>query len=151
MAFNETDVFAIGGYPEKAMVAIRADGEGDVSETEHIRWRSKNGITFAPSPVIHEGRLFYVNDKGVAYCIDAETGKSAWRKRLGGNFSASLIFANGLLYASDESGTTHIFKAAEKFELVAKNKLGNGFLATPAVCKDCIYVRTRDELCCIKN
>lgn len=149
VAFGDSMVFAVGGYPERNMVAIRADGRGDVSETKHVVWRRRNGIEFAPSPIFHRGQLYFVDDDGIAFCLDGETGDLVWRKRLGGDVSSSLVYADGLLYASNEQGTTFVFNASAPFEMIAKNKLGNSFLATPTICGGRIFLRTDKELFCV--
>jgi outer membrane protein assembly factor BamB len=88
------------------------------------------------------GYVYTMTDKGIAYCWDAETGKTMWRKKLGGDFSASLVLVEDHLYTSSEQGKTIIFKASpDAFELVAENQLGNEIWATPVICGDKIYLR----------
>lgn len=148
MAFGGDLVYASGGYPDMELLAIRADGSDDVSDT-HIVWRTGEGVTYVPSPLMDDGRLYVVNDQGIASCFDARTGELVWKQRLGGNFSASPVLAGGNVYASDEEGTTVVFKAGAKYEFVAKNPLGGGHFATPAISGDRIYLRAGRFLYCI--
>ena len=46
-ACSDTLVFATGGFPEKEILAIRADSTGDVTES-HVVWRSGKGVTYVP-------------------------------------------------------------------------------------------------------
>ena len=56
---------------------------------------------------------------------------------------------DGKGYALSEDGTVHVFAAAPKFELVAKNSTGEPVLATPAVANGRLYVRGQKHLFCI--
>ena len=148
MAWDDELAFASGGFPGKEILAIRADSEGDVSET-HVVWRTKTGVSYVPSPIVHAGLLFIVNDQGVATCFAAKTGKVHWRKRLGGNFTSSPVLAGENIYVASEEGTTVVFRAAAEFENVAENKLPDGQFATAAIIGNRIYARGSQFLYCI--
>jgi outer membrane protein assembly factor BamB len=92
-----------------------------------------------------------VNDNGIAVCVDAKTGKEVWKQRLSGDHAASPISAQGRIYYFDQKGKTTIVEAAPKFKILAENKLDDGFLASPAVSGDALYLRTTKSLYCIKN
>jgi outer membrane protein assembly factor BamB len=141
-------VFATGGFPEKELLAIRADGRGDVTKT-HLLWKTNKGVTYVPSPLYHEGRLYVVNDGGVATCYEGKTGKEVWQDRLPGAFSSSPILVGDRIYVTSEVGKTFVLKAGGKFELIATNDLGDGGFATPAVCGGRIFLRTSQFLYCI--
>lgn len=129
-------------------LALRPGGTGDVTAT-HLVWRAVRGGPHVPSPILVGGRLFTVNDTGIASCLDAATGKLLWHERLHDAFSASPVEAGGLLYFPAESGVTYVLRAADTFEVVAKNDLGRGILASPAVTSGRLLLRTQDELVCI--
>jgi hypothetical protein len=148
MAFGEDLVYASGGYPEKEILCIRADGSGDVTDSR-IVWRATRGVAYVPSPLLHTGRLFVVDDGGVVTCFAAATGEVIWRERLRGSFSASPTVAGENIYAVNEDGTTFVFKAADRFELLAENELGAGGFASPVICGGRIYLRSSDTLYCI--
>lgn len=150
MAFDELFVYASGNVPEKNMLCVRADGHGDVTDT-HVHWKTRKSNTYVPSPLICDDLLFVVIDSGVAFCRDAHSGDVIWKQRLGGDFSASPVLAGGNVYAISEDGATHVFRAGRKFELVAKNDLGERCLATPAICGGSIFIRTEGHLYCIGN
>ena len=83
-------VFMTGGHPKREIVAIRPDGEGNVTDT-HIAWETARGAPFVSSPVVVRDNLFVVSDAGVASCLHSTTGKRLWQKRLGAGFYASMI------------------------------------------------------------
>ncbi|HEV3338856.1 MAG TPA: PQQ-binding-like beta-propeller repeat protein [Pirellulales bacterium] len=130
-----TVVFASGGYPDKLTLAVRGDGSGQIA------WRN-NVQTYVPSMLVYEGHLYTVTDGGVALGWEAATGKEVWKGRLGGTFNASLVLVGDRILAANQEGDTFIFKADPgRFELLAKNHLGEDVYATPAVCGGRIYLR----------
>jgi outer membrane protein assembly factor BamB len=141
--------FASGGFPEHSLLAIRGDGSGDVTAT-NVAWQTHNGVTYVPSPVCHDGRLYVINETGVATCFDAASGSELWHKRLSGPFTASPIIAGGKLFITNEAGATFILAAGEKYELLATNDLASPVMATPAICGRQIFLRTADKLYCIE-
>ena len=130
---------------QTVLYAIRPTGTGDVGET-HVVWKLKKGVPHVPSPLIVRDDLFFVNDKGIAACLDAKTGREHWKQRIGGNFSASLIHAGGKIYCFSEQGTTTVFTAARTFESLAENRVDGRMMATPAVSGRSFFVRTETHL-----
>lgn len=147
-ACGEGLVFATGGFPEKNLLAIRANSRGDVTESQVV-WRTRSGVSYVPSPLYHAGRLYVVNDTGVVTCFDAAKGKQLWQDRLAGAFTASPVLVGDHLYATNEAGKTYILKAGPKFDVVATNSIGEHVLATPAVCGGQLFLRTDRHLYCI--
>ncbi len=78
VAFDQDTVYATGGYPKNALLAIRADGAGDVTAS-HVRWKGDSKAGYVPSPMLNGGLLYAVNDSGLMRCYDAATGQVVWR------------------------------------------------------------------------
>jgi outer membrane protein assembly factor BamB len=150
VAAGEGLVFSSGGFPEHEVLAVRADGAGDVSDS-HIVWRTHKANAYVPSPVYHDGRLYVVSDQGIATCYRASDGEQLWQHRLSGAFSASPVIAGGNIYAANEEGSVFILKDGDNFEQLAKIDMGEGMMATPAICGGRIYLRTAGNLYCIGN
>jgi outer membrane protein assembly factor BamB len=129
-------------------IALRPGGSGDVTST-HLVWRTVRGGPHVPSPLLLRGRIYTINDTGIATCLNSQTGKLVWQDRIRDRFSASPIEAGGLLYFPSESGMTYVLRAGDRFEIVAENDLGSPILASPAVFEDKIVLRTGGELVCI--
>lgn len=129
-------------------IGLRPGGRGDVSNS-HLAWRTTRGGPHVPSPVLYQGRLYVVNDTGIASCLDAADGTVLWQARIRARFSASPLEAEGLLYCCSEEGVTYVLRAGEQFEIVAQNDLGAPILASPAALDGRLYIRTADELVCI--
>jgi len=137
-----------GGYPEHHILGIRPDGEGNVTKT-HILWHHTKGVAYVPSPIAW-GKYFYlVADDGTASCIEAGTGERPWMERLGKHHSASPVAAAGYLYFLDDTGRTHVVKAAPRFEVVGTNDLGEECRASPAISRGRIFIRALGHLYCI--
>lgn len=151
LAFDAENVYASGGYPQRNLICIRADGSGDVSDT-HVLWRDsfRAAISYVTSAVVHDGMLFVVSDQGRATCYDTATGKVIWRQTLRDQFSGSPVLVGDKLIVSSERGHTYIIKAANAYELIAKNTLPGGHMATPAFSGDRILLRTDSKLYCVK-
>ena len=140
-----------GGFPTLHLMGIRPDGEGNVTRT-HVSWHiraSRKTASYVPSPIVAGEYFFVVSDFGPASCLEAKTGKLMWRETLGRHHSASPVSANGLLYFPDDDGVTHVLKASPKFEVVAKNALGEKCFASPAVSGGQIFLRALYNLYCI--
>ena len=103
-----------------------------------------------PSPVAVGGKLFLVDDKGVASAWDVKTGARHWKERLSGSgHHASAIAADGRIYLTADDGMTFVLKASEQFEVLAKNRLGEKVYASPAFTDGEILIRGTGHLWCI--
>ena len=130
------------------MFALKPGGDGDLTESNTL-WSVPRGGPHVPTPVYVNGRLFMVNDMGIASCRNAESGELVWQERMSGRFSMSMLVVGDNLIATSESGTTHILKASDKYEELAVNELNETVLATPAIVRGRIYFRTAECLICI--
>lgn len=133
----------------RPFLAYRGDGRGDVTRS-HQLWSTEYGPD-VPTPATDGERLYIVDDKGIAICLRVSDGSVVWdRSRLEtGTYSASPVLADGKIYAISEEGTTTVFKAGDKFEILSVNKLNNYTLASPAIAKNQIFIRTAEYLYCI--
>ncbi|HUG67121.1 MAG TPA: PQQ-binding-like beta-propeller repeat protein [Pirellulaceae bacterium] len=128
-------VFASGGYPKSETVGINA-------KNGQLVWRNDQQC-YEQSMLAVDGHVYAVTDRGIAYCWRASDGAEMWTSRLAGSaVSASPILANGNIYQVNEAGTIYVFKAQpSRFELVARNQLGDEAFATPTICDGRIYMR----------
>jgi len=131
---------------ERPLIAFRAGGRGDITES-HKPWSFHNGPD-VPTPVT-EGKYFYtVNDRGIAWCLDARTGKDVWgAKRIKpATYSSSPVLADGKIFITNEEGLTTVFKAGDHFEVLAENDLADYTLSSPAISGGHIFIRTTQFL-----
>ena len=133
----------------KPLLAFRAGGRGDITKS-HLVWSAQFGPD-VPTPVT-DGKYFYiVGDKGIVWCLDAKTGKTVYGpvRLKPGDYSASPVLADGKIYATSEEGLTSVFRAGDKFEVMAENNLNEYCLSSPAVSDGQIFIRTSGHLYCI--
>lgn len=143
-------VFAMSGHTIKMLMAIRLGGTGDLTGTDSIAWSTARGVSYTPSPLLHDGKLYVVSDAGLVSCLDAATGKTFWgpeRLPKPYNFKASPVGAAGRIYLATEEGDVVVLRLGEQFEVLATNTLREqSFIASPVVQEGSIYLRSRTHL-----
>ena len=134
-------VYAVGGR-SGGRTAVKVGGKGDVTKT-NVLW-SKRGGSYVPSPVLHKGYLYWVDQRGVATCVDARTGAEVARERLRGAFYASLVLVKDRLYAVSRFDGTYVLEANPKLTEVAHNRLADDsdFSGSPAVSGGQLFLRS---------
>lgn len=150
MVFDGELFFAVGGFPDYHVLAIRPDGTDDVTES-HVAWHETNVRCYVPSPIVLDGYLLVADDRGTANCFDATTGKSHWKERLGKHYSASLAHANGLAFFIADDGVTKIVRPGKKLDIVAENSLGEYVFSSPAISDGQLFIRGEKNLYCIED
>lgn len=143
--FDGTNAFIATGHGNGEIICVRLGGQGDITDT-HVVWRKNRGFPRMPSPLLADGLLFMVSDSGIASCLDATTGEQYWQERLGGDYAASLLGAGDRVYFFGQDGKATVVKAARTFEVLASNKLAEGFMASPAVAENALILRTKTHL-----
>ena len=156
---NQDFLFITSGYildARRPLFAIRPGAMGDISlkgnetSNEFIAWCQKLAGPYHPSPVVYGDHIYVLLDKGFLSCYEARTGKQIYdRQRIDANsdkFTASPWAANGKIYCLSEDGDTFVIKAGPNFEVLAKNSLDEMALATPALVRGNILLRTMTKL-----
>jgi outer membrane protein assembly factor BamB len=147
-------VFAIGGR-QSGGAAVRLGGKGDVTDSHRV-WTTRNS-SYVPSPVVHDGKLQWVNDRGIAYCLNAADGETIYEERLrssGGTarFYASVVLAGGRLYAVSRTTGTFVLRAGGEFEQLAQNRFASDssdFNGSPALSDGQIFLRSNRFVYCV--
>lgn len=131
------------------LLAIKAGGRGDITESHRV-WSTKHGPD-VPTPVTDGKYLYIVNDKGVMWCLDAQTGEAIWgQQRVApGTYSSSAVLADGKIYVTNEDAVTTVVKAGPEFEILAENSLDDYCLSSLAISDGQIFIRTGEYLYCI--
>jgi outer membrane protein assembly factor BamB len=131
-------------------VAVRAGGQGDVTET-NVVWQHKFG-TVVSSPVYFQGHLYWSG--GTAYCMRAGNGSVVYKEHLkpgSGDIYASPLLADGKLYYVSRTKGTFVLEAGPKFKLLAHNTLDadSVFNGSPAVSNSHLLLRSNRFLYCL--
>lgn len=135
------------------MVAVRGGGRGDITKS-HVLWEQTRGLPYVASPLVYRDRVYFVKKGGFLSCVDLKTGEDVFetqRLGVGGEYYATPVGVGDRILVGAERGTMFVISADDAFEIVARNELGEGIYATPAVVDDTLYVRTSDHLWAFKD
>ena len=141
-------VYVTGGWPKRAVFAIRADGQGDVTQS-HLRWRSDEKAGYVPTPLLYDGLLYAVSDAGLLRCYAPADGQVQWAVTFEKPFYASPVVADGKLYLFDREGGGYVLPTGPQLGAVTTNTLPEGVFATPVFKEGRMYLRTVGNLYCI--
>ncbi len=139
---------------------IRPGAEGDITladkETtnEHIIWSSNKIGPYHPTPLIVDGVVYILYDRGFLQAFDAATGEPVYkRKRIpnGRAFTSSPWSYDGKLFCLNEDGVTFVIQTGPEFEILHKNALAEDDMgmATPVLVGNRLLLRTSPRLYCI--
>jgi outer membrane protein assembly factor BamB len=131
------------------LLAVKPGGRGDITES-HVAWSYQRALPYVPSPLVYEGRIYFVRDGGMMSSLDAKTGEAIYaQERLGatGNYYASPVAADGRIYVASLPGKLSVIKAGgTKPEILHQADFRTRILATPAIAGDRLYLRTTTHL-----
>ena len=149
-------VYVFGGFRSAGSLAVRAGGSGDVTKS-HVLWTSK-ASSYVATPLLHEGHLYWIDDRGQAFCSNATTGEQVYRSRVaeiagGGRpvYASPVLSAGRLIVATRWSGTL-VLPAEPRFEVLACNRFAtdeSDFSGTPAIVDGRLYLRSGRCLFCV--
>ena len=152
-------LFLASGYiadPARPAYAIRPGAAGDISlkpgqtSNEFIAWSLPTGAPYNPTPLVYGDLYYTLLDRGFLTVHDARTGKEIYaRQRITTNasaFTASPWAYNGKIFAMSEDGETFVMQAGSEFKVLRSNALNEMTLATPAVARGSLFVRTAGRL-----
>ena len=155
-------IYVSSGYiaeKTKPITAFIPGANGDITlkegetESDAIAWRQMAAAPYIPSPIAYGDYVYVLYDQGFLACYEAKTGKEVYGKQrigTGTNFSASPVVVGERLFLFSEDGDVYVMKTGPDFELLAKNSIGEGMMATPAVSEGMMFVRTVKHLYCIR-
>lgn len=141
----------------RPVYAIRPGASGDISlkdgqtNNASIVWCQKTAGPYNPSPLAYGDYLYVLYDFGFLSCYEARTGREIYsRQRLNpagpAGFTASPWACGGKIYCLSEDGDTFVVQAGPDYKLLRKNSLDEMCLATPALVRSNIILRTATTL-----
>jgi outer membrane protein assembly factor BamB len=148
-------VFVPTGFASGQVLAIRPGKPGEVLDAKvpgsasmqlRVVWKTKQNAPKKPSLLLLGDLLYGIEDNGVFTCWEAMTGKVVWSERIGGHYSASPLAAGDRIYLFSEEGKTMVLAAGREYKKLAENQLGDGFMASPAVAGNALFLRSRSHL-----
>lgn len=137
------------------LLALKAGGTGDITNTNLVwSWTARNGGPDVPTPAVHEGRFYMVEDHGQITCMNAKTGEVIYGpKDTGiGRVSGSPLIADGKIFIVNESGEAAVLAAGSTFKILARNTLDDSYtLSSPVAVGTDLFIRTGTHLYCISK
>lgn len=153
---HENVVYVFGGYRSSGSTAIRIGGTGDVSKT-HVVWTSRNS-SYVSTPVLLNGRLYWIDDRGTFYTTSAETGELLHRERVSGIesrdrpvYASPIAVGDKLVFQTRHDGV-FVAAADSTWKPLHHNRLTSDpsmFNATPAAGDGQLFLRSDTHLICI--
>lgn len=144
------------GDQHRPVYAIRPGASGDISLREgettnrYIAWYQRQAGPYNPSPLVYRDQYYTLLDRGFFTAHDARTGREIYGKQRldvnSGAFTASPWAYNGKLFCLSEDGDTFVIQAGTEYQLIGKNTLGEMCMATPAIARGSLFIRTANSL-----
>ncbi len=168
-------VYISSGYPGgglRPVYAVRPGASGDISlwlderrglstgfpgplrSSDAVAWSYPLLGTYNTSALVYGDYYYTLLDRGFLLCNDARTGAAVYgrqRLEIGNGFSSSPWAYNDKIFLLSEDGDTYVVQAGPEFEIVGKNSLDEMTLATPAVARGSVIIRTKSKLYRIAN
>ncbi len=158
--FSKFDLLYIAsgyvGDQHRPVYAVRPGASGDISlkqgetSNQFIAWYLPQGGPYNPSPIIYGDHYYTLYDRGFFTCHDAKTGKEIYDKKridpASAAFTSSPWAYNGKIFCLSEDGDTFVIQAGPEYKLLGKNSLDEMCMATPAIVKGSLIVRTASKL-----
>lgn len=139
------------------VVCIDATGRGDVTKTHEV-WRYDNCEVGYASPMLHDGRLYVIDNSGNLFCFDANNGKRYWQYNLGTVGKGSPVWADGKIFATEVNGWFHILqpsadscKALDSEKITVKDGRYAEMYGSPAIAYQRVYFTSENGIFCLGN
>jgi outer membrane protein assembly factor BamB len=129
--------------------AVKVEKAGDGFAAREL-WNNPELAPQYNTPVVQDGLLFGLSNRGQLFCLNAQTGATAWvdeTERDRGGFGP-IVSAGSVLLALPSSGELVVFKPSDKkYEELAKIKVTEGSTyAFPVLAGNRIFVKGEDSL-----
>ena len=145
------------GDQTRPVFAIRPGASGDISlkagetNNQYIAWSEKTAAPYNPSPLVYGDNFYVLFDFGFLSCRDAKSGREIYAKQRinpdgSSGFTSSPWAYDDKIFCLSEDGDTFVFQAGPEYKLIGKNSLDEMCMATPAIARDSLIIRTASKL-----
>jgi outer membrane protein assembly factor BamB len=149
-------------WGENPFYAIRPGASGDISpaegetSNEFIAWSLEKAGPYHPTPLIVDGQVYVLLDRGFLTAYDCLTGEEVFGKQRipkGRAFTSSPWSYDGKLFCINEDGVTFVIKTGAEFEILGTNSLAEDdmCMATPVFVGNKLLIRTSQRLYCMQE
>ena len=139
------------------MVAIDATARGEDLTKTYELWRIPEIKAGFGTPLVHEGRVYIIDNSANLHAIDAATGEIVWVHNIGTVGKSGPVWADGKIYVTEVNGRFHILKdAGDHAEVLDSEEIlmPDGvrpaeIYASPAIAYGRIYLATENGFFCL--
>lgn len=137
---------------EQFVAGVKIGGSGDITATARL-WE-KHGIgTDSATPVAVDGKVYVVNFKGRAWCLDLSTGRELWTTKFPsgkGAFYSSPVLAGDTLYFCREEGSVYVGRITPTgLRIINETRFNDVFVASPVLVRERLFLRGEKNLICV--
>ena len=133
----------------RGIKAVKIEKKGDSFAATEL-WSNPNVAPQFNTPVLKDGFLFGLSDKGNLFCVDAKTGKTAWIDETSRDRSGfgPVVCAGSCLMALPSSSELIVYKPNDKqYEELAKIKVSDTpIYAHPVLAGNRIIVKDQESV-----
>jgi outer membrane protein assembly factor BamB len=135
------------GAGRNSVFALEPTAEPGGKPQVKYSFAASSNNPYVPTLVAADDLVFLWGDRGVVACLDATTGKPLYEKeRVGGTYFSSPIRIGNRIFNISTEGQVVVLAASPEFKVLARNELGEGTRATPAVANGKLLIRTQTKL-----
>jgi outer membrane protein assembly factor BamB len=144
------------GDQHRPVYAIRPGAAGNISlkegerSNQFVAWYQPQAGPYNPSPIVYGDLYYTLYDRGFFTAHDARTGREVYGKQRISDaataFTASPWAYNGKIFCLSEDGDTFVIQAGAQYKLLGKNSLDEMCMATPAIARGSLIIRTASKL-----
>jgi outer membrane protein assembly factor BamB len=144
-----------------AVFSFKATGEGDISK-KSLRWQQPAKAVGKSAPLLLDGRVYYLEDGGTMFVIDAAKGTELGKLKLGRKIESSAVAGDGKIYVS-EYGMVSILEPdltakpdprATKWKgvkVLSQVRLDDELWGSPIISHGKVFIPTLAKMYCIGN
>jgi len=128
--------------------AVKIEKQGDGFAAKELWSNPENAVQFN-SPILKNGLLFGLSQRGNFFCINAQTGQTAWTDSTGGRGGfGSIVDAGSVVLALTSKSPLVAFEPNDKEykELASFKVAENQTYAYPVVAGSRIFVKDQDSI-----
>ena len=131
----------------RGITAVKFEKKGDAVEGAQLWTNARLGSQFS-TPVLKDGLVFGLSDKGVFFCLDAKTGKTAWTDAGGHGNYGTVLDAGPVIIALSSKSQLSVFQPTNKaYTEVAQIKVADSATyAGPVLSGKRVFVKDQDSV-----
>ncbi|QDU38592.1 Outer membrane protein assembly factor BamB [Maioricimonas rarisocia] len=147
--------YIASGYRGSALYAIPLDAQGDITDSQTVRWSHHRGTPYVPSPIVVEDQIYFTSgNNAILTCLNINDGSPVFGpERLPDvrQLYASPIAADGRIYYVGRDGNSVVLEHGPTFEVLAVNSIGEPVDASPVAIGQQLYLRSSGHVWCIEQ